>query len=66
VHKKILQVPLAVTHAAACHISFAEQDKPRAKKKNSKISHRKYDEAYIEWGFSCTPDVLQPLCVIFV
>jgi hypothetical protein len=46
--------------------SFVEQDKPRVKKKNSKINHRKYDEAYIEWGFSCTPDVLQPLCVIFV
>jgi hypothetical protein len=43
--------------------SFVEQDKPRAKKKEiSKISHRKYDEAYIEWGFSCTPDGLQPLC----
>jgi hypothetical protein len=45
--------------------SFVEQDKPCAKKqKISKINHRKYDEAYIEWGFSCMPDGLQPLCVI--
>jgi hypothetical protein len=45
--------------------SFVEQDKPRAKKqKISKINHRKYDEAYIEWGFSCAPNGLQPLCVL--
>jgi hypothetical protein len=32
--------------------SFVEQDKPRAKKpKISKINHRKYDEASIEWNF---------------
>jgi hypothetical protein len=23
-----------------------------------------HDEAYMGWGFSCTPDGLQPLCVI--
>jgi hypothetical protein len=33
-------------------------------KKISKIDHWKYDEAYIEWGFSCTLDGLQPLSVI--
>jgi hypothetical protein len=44
--------------------SFVEQDKPHAKKqKISKINHRGYGEAYIEWGFSCMPDGLQPLCV---
>jgi hypothetical protein len=37
--------------------NFVEKDKTRAKKQNiSKINHRKYDEACIEWGFSCTPD----------
>jgi hypothetical protein len=39
--------------------SFVAQDKPSAKKqKISKINHRKYDEASIAWGFSCTQDRL--------
>jgi hypothetical protein len=45
--------------------SFVEQDKPRAKKQTiSTINQRKYDETYIEWGLSCTPNGLQPLRAI--
>jgi hypothetical protein len=53
--------PECTAIASTSVTSFVEQDKSRAKKKISKINHRKYDEAYTEWEFSCTPDGMQPL-----
>jgi hypothetical protein len=62
---EVITEPECTAMALTSITSFVEQDKPRAKKqKICKINHRKYDEAYIEWGFSCTPDGLQRLCVI--
>jgi hypothetical protein len=62
---EVITEPESTAMAWTSVASFAEQDRPHAKKQNiSKINQRKCDEAYIEWGFSCTLDGLQPLCVI--
>jgi hypothetical protein len=63
---EIITEPECTAMTSTSVTSFIEQDKPRAKKqKISKINHRMYDEAYIEWGFSCMLDGLQLLCVMW-
>jgi hypothetical protein len=63
---QVITEPECTAMASNSVTSFVQQNKSCAKKqKISKINHRKYDEAYIEWGFSFTPDGLQT-CLSYV
>jgi hypothetical protein len=42
---EVITEPECTAMASISIISFVEQDKPRAKKENSKMNHRKFDEA---------------------
>jgi hypothetical protein len=44
------------------NIRFIKQYEPPAKEKSSKMNKMKHEE--VEWGFSCTLDELQSLCVM--
>jgi hypothetical protein len=63
---EVITEPECTTMAWTSVTSYVEQDKTRAKKqkKITKVNHKKYDEAYREWGFSYTQNGLKPLCVV--